>query len=235
MACKLGHSGPLFLFMTTILLVSGALLAVQAQSATATLNGIVRDQAGALIPNVGISVISIAQGFQRSATTNDEGAFVVSLLPPGSYVVKAEGKFFSPTETRDVTLNVNDERTIQLYLKVGEISQTVQIVEGTSLLNESPPVGTVVDKELVRNIPVQGRGIQSLIILTPGTVLTTTSATEFGHFSVNGQRADTNYAMIDGVSANVSPTYGTGTAFSQNNSGGAGIFRPRNNQQHGLD
>ncbi len=205
--------------ITVVLALFSTLLLVQAQSPTATLNGIVRDPAGAAIPNVNISVISIAQGFQRTTTTNDEGTFVVSLLPPGTYIVKAECKGFSPSEFRDITLNVSDQRTIQLYLKVGEISQTVQIIEGATLLNESPAVGTVIDREFVSKIPVQGRTIQSLITLTPGTVLTTTSATEFGQFSVNGQRADANYAMIDGVSGNVSPTYATGGAFSQNNSG----------------
>jgi Carboxypeptidase regulatory-like domain/TonB dependent receptor len=206
-------------FIAFVLLMCSALIVVQAQSPTATLSGIVRDPAGASIPNVNISVISIAQGFQRSTTTNEQGTFVVSLLPPGSYIVKAECKGFSPTEFRDITLNVSDERTIQLYLKVGEISQTVQIIEGATLLNESPTVGTVIDREFVSKIPVQGRSFQSLITLTPGTVLTTTNATEFGQFSVNGQRADANYSMIDGVSGNVSPTYATGGAFSQNNSG----------------
>ncbi|HEU0252143.1 MAG TPA: hypothetical protein VFR12_03860, partial [Pyrinomonadaceae bacterium] len=88
-----------------------------------------------------------------------------------------------------------------------------------SLIDESPAVSTVVDREFVSKLPLNGRTIQPLISLTPGTVLTATSSTEFGQFSVNGQRADANYAMIDGVSANVSPTYATGTAFSQNNSG----------------
>ena len=222
--CRFGKSrratfARFFQFITFILLLNSAHMVVQAQSPTATLRGIVRDSAGASIPNVNISVISIAQGFQRTTTTNDEGTFTISLLPPGTYIVKAECQGFSPTEVRDITLNVSDERTIQLYLKVGEISQTVQIIEGATLLNESPTVGTVIDREFIRNIPVQGRSFQSLITLTPGTVLTTTNATEFGQFSVNGQRADANYAMIDGVSGNVSPTYATGGAFSQNNSG----------------
>ncbi len=206
-------------FLTVLLLLLFPLVAAHAQSPTATLSGVVRDQAGATIPNVSISVINVAQGFQRSATTNNEGAFVVQLLPPGSYIVKAECAGFSPTEVRDITLNVTDEKTIQLYLKVGQISQTVQIIEGATLLNESPTVSTVIDREFIKNIPVQGRSFQPLITLTPGTVLTTTSSTEFGQFSVNGQRADANYAMIDGVSGNVSSAYATGASFSQNNSG----------------
>ena len=62
---------------------------VQAQSATATLSGTVTDEAGAVIPGVNITVINIAQGFQRSAVTNGEGIFVVPLLPPGNYIGKS--------------------------------------------------------------------------------------------------------------------------------------------------
>src|SRR5258705_9349495 len=63
---------------------------VHAQSATATLSGTVVDENGAVVPNVNIAVISLVQGFQRSTATNSEGAFVVPLLPPGTYNVKAE-------------------------------------------------------------------------------------------------------------------------------------------------
>ena len=216
-AVKAGFFPLLFLFV--ILFAYSSSGVVQAQSATATLSGTVTDQAGAVIPGVNVAVISIAQGFQRTAVTDQEGVFVVPLLPPGSYTVKAEHQGFSTAEVRNVILNVNDQKTIRVYLKVGDISQTVEIVDGASLIDESPAVSTVVDREFVSRLPLNGRTIQPLISLTPGTVLTATSGTEIGQFSVNGQRADANYALIDGVSANVSPTYATGTAFSQSNSG----------------
>ncbi|HEX5875673.1 MAG TPA: carboxypeptidase-like regulatory domain-containing protein, partial [Pyrinomonadaceae bacterium] len=159
-----------------------------AQSSTATLSGIVIDQTGAVIPGVKIAVISIAQGFQRNATTNEEGIFIVAQLPPGSYTVKAEHDGFTPAEVRDVILNVNDQKTIKVYLKVGNISQTVEIVDGSSLIDDSAAVGTVVDRRFVSNLPLNGRSFQSLIALTPSVVLTKASADNSGQFSVNGQR-----------------------------------------------
>jgi hypothetical protein len=69
-----------------------------AQGATATLSGVVIDENGAVISGANIAVISIAQGFQRTADTNEEGSFVVSLLPPGNYTVKAEHEGFTPAE-----------------------------------------------------------------------------------------------------------------------------------------
>lgn len=192
---------------------------VHAQSTTATLSGTVADQAGASIPGVQVTVLSIVQGFQRSAVTNDEGIFVIPVLPPGTYTVRAERQGFSTGEVSGVVLNVNDQKAIRILLKVGQVSQTVEIVDGSNLIDQSATVETVVDRQFVGNLPLNGRSFQSLITLTPGTVLTPTSGVEFGQFSVNGQRADANYSMIDGVSANVSPTYATGAAFGQNNSG----------------
>ena len=209
----------LFICVVLLLVTQLTLATASAQSATATLSGTVTDQNGAVIPGVKISLVNIAQGFERTAMTNESGNFTVLLLPPGRYIVRAERHDFSPTEVRDVILNVNDQKSIPLYMKVGEISQTVQIVDGSNLIDQSPAVTTVINRELVDNLPLPGRSFQTLITLVPGTVLTAATSTEVGQFSVNGQRADANSTMIDGVSANVSATYATGVAFSQNNSG----------------
>ena len=99
-------------FVVCLLLSFGFLNAcantVYAQGATATLSGVVTDQTGAVIQGVNIAVISTAQGFQRTTTTNGEGIFVTPLLPPGNYTIKAEHEGFTPAEFRDVILNVND-------------------------------------------------------------------------------------------------------------------------------
>jgi len=174
-----------------------------AQGATATLSGVVTDQTGAVITGVNVAVISIAQGFQRTTTTNDEGIFVVPLLPPGNYTVKAEHEGFTPAEFRDVILNVNDQRTIKIPLKVGNVSQTVDVLDSPALIDESPAVGTTVDRQFVSNLPLNGRSFQSLIALSPGVVVTPATSFNRGQFSVNGQRANANYFTVDGVSANI--------------------------------
>src|SRR5262249_51399054 len=86
-----------------------------------------------------------------------------------------------------------------------------------TLINESPAVGTVVDRQFVSNLPLNGRSFQSLFELTPGTILTKTDANNQGQFSVNGQRANANYFMVDGVSANIG--IGTGLSSFQASSG----------------
>lgn len=187
-----------------LVLISANSSVVLAQSPTATLTGTVTDQNDAVIPGVNIAVISIAQGFQRSTITDDEGAFVVPLLPAGNYTVKAEREGFSPAEARDVILNVNDRVALKIQLKVGNLnSQTVDVLDTPALIDQSPAVGTTVDRQFVANLPLNGRSFQSLIALTPGVVMVPgSSVNNVGQFSVNGQRANANYFTVDGVSAN---------------------------------
>lgn len=177
---------------------------VYAQGATATLSGTVTDQNDAVVPGVSVAVISITQGFQRGTTTNGEGTFVVPLLPPGTYTVKAEREGFTTAEVRDVVLNVNDQKTINIPLRVGSLSnQSVDVLPTPPLLEQTPAIGTTVDQQFVGNLPLNGRSFQNLITLSPGVVLTKTSVTEQGQFSVNGQRSNANYLTVDGVSANI--------------------------------
>jgi len=187
-------------------------ITVDAQSATATLSGTVVDQNDAVMPGVNIAVINIAQGFQRSTTTDSKGDFVVPLLPPGDYTVKAEREGFTPAEVRNIVLAVNDQLRIKIPLKVGTLqAQIVDVVDSPGLIDESPAVGSVVDRQFVENLPLNGRSFQSLITLSPGVVLTKAGLVSGGgQFSVNGQRADANYFTVDGVSANIAvPTSGT--------------------------
>jgi len=179
------------------------------QSSTATLSGTVQDQNGAYVAGASIALINSQQGTQRLTTTNSEGAFIFVLLPPGRYSVTATKEGFAPIEVKGVALNVNDQVALKIELNVGGLTQTVEIVEGASLINESATVGTVVDRQLIGNIPLNGRTLQSLINLTPGTVLTRATGIEQGQFSINGQRADANYFTVDGVSANIGVAAGS--------------------------
>lgn len=180
--------------------------AVYAQGSTATLSGVVEDEAGAVIPNANVAVISIVQGFQRATTTNEEGIFIVPSLAPGPYTVKAEHESFVPSESK-VILNVNDQRSIKITLKVGSLpGQTVNVLDGLALIDESATVGTTVDRQFIENLPLNGRSFQSLLALTPGTILTKATPDSPGQLSINGQRGNANYFTVDGVSANISVT-----------------------------
>ena len=199
------------LLPTVLLLLTAhcSLLTIAAQSTSATLGGTVADQNGAVVPGATITAENKATGLKRQATTNDQGSFTIPLLPPSTYTVTAQAQGFSPVQISNVVLNVGDLKSLTIPLKAGNISEMVQIEGGAALTNESAAVGTVVDRQFVGNLPLNGRSFQSLITLAPGVVLTKANVDAPGQFSVNGQRANANYFMIDGVGANIGVSPGT--------------------------
>jgi hypothetical protein len=194
-------------FAAVLLLVPTA----RAQSPAATLGGTVLDENGAVVPAVEITVLNLSTAVQRHAVTGGEGAFVVPLLPPGRYTLTAQREGFAALEVRNIVLNVGDRQMLRIPLHVGEVGESVTVIDALSSGVErsaSSSVSTVVNRQFIENLPLNGRSFQTLFELAPGAVLTRTSFNEQGQFSVNGQRANANYFTVDGVSANVGVSAG---------------------------
>ncbi len=202
-----------------------SLLTAFGQSATATLSGTVTDQNGAVVPGATITLVNNGTTLQRQATTSESGGFTIPLLPPGTYILNAQRDGFAPVRVENVVLNVSDQKSLQIQLKAGNINEQVQVTSDASLINESPAVGTVIDRTFVGNLPLNGRSFQDLILLTPGVSTQSPSgrtAVGFGltgEFSVNGQRTESNNYVVDGVSANVGTSTGQGVTFYAGASG----------------
>ena len=180
-----------------------------AQAASATLGGTVLDESSAVVPDAKITVANLDTGLRRETTTDRQGGFTVPLLSPGRYRVLAEHDGFRPAEIAALDLNVGDNLAVRLVLKVPGVGESVTVSAAVASVSTSPAVSTVVDRAFVENLPLNGRSFQSLITMTPGVVLTPATSTSPGQFSVNGQRSDANYFMVDGVSANVAVQSGT--------------------------
>ena len=103
----------------------------------------------------------------------------------------------------DIILNVQDALALNFALPLGSVSEVVTIQGGAPLVNtESASVGTVIDRQFVANLPLNGRSFNTLLQLTPGTVIAPSSPTSPGQFSISGQRTSANDFTVDGVSAN---------------------------------
>jgi hypothetical protein len=191
-----------FNFFTALVLCGILNAFAAAQSATASLSGTVVDENGAVVAGATVKITDAARAFERLATTNDDGFFTFVQLQPAAYVVKTERSGFAASEIKNLVLNVGDQRSLQIVLRAGDVSATVTVDSEPPLIDESPAVATTVDRQFVENQPLNGRSFQTLVELSPGVVLTPTNVTNQGQFSVNGQRTDTNYFTIDGVSAN---------------------------------
>lgn len=108
----------------------------------------------------------------------------------------------------DLVLSVQDVLSRNFTLQVGPAAESIRVTAGE--YNLSPAVSTLVDSQFVENVPLNGRSFQSLIELAPGVVVTPSSSVAPGQFSVNGQRNDANYFMVDGVSG----TFGVTSSYS---------------------
>src|SRR5882762_2813574 len=199
------------------LILFGLTLPILGQSPTATVNGLVRDPSGAVVPGAEVQLINEQTNTRYPARTNREGIYSVPNLPPGTYRIQVSKVGFKTIDKPDIILNVLDARAINFDLPVGAASETVTVDGGAAMIDpESFSVSTVIDRQFAENLPLNGRSFQSLIQLTPGVVLTANNGFDTGQFSVNGQRANSNYWMVDGVSANIgisaSPSPGSGIA-----------------------
>lgn len=180
-------------------------------STSATITGRVTDQQGLAVPGAQVQATNILTNISYAGETNEDGLYRIPNLPPGEYRVIVQKQGFASIAKPGVELHVQDIVTLNFAMQVGSVTQTVTVEGGAPLINvESAAVSTIVDRQFVGNLPLNGRSFQTLIQLTPGVVLTTASFANLGQFSVNGQRASANYFTVDGVSANigVSPTAG---------------------------
>lgn len=190
--------------------------AVFSQSTSATISGGVTDPTGQFITGAAVEVANDETGVRYSVQTNGSGMYFVPILPPGHYHVQVSKQGFKTIIKSDVVLNVQGAIALNFVLPVGATSQSITIEAGSSLLNTTDAaVSTVIDQKFVENIPLNGRSFQDLISMTPGVVSNSPQAgggTGFnGDFSINGQRSESNYYTIDGVSANTSAGNNLGT------------------------
>jgi Carboxypeptidase regulatory-like domain/TonB dependent receptor/TonB-dependent Receptor Plug Domain len=185
-----------------------------AQSPDGNINGLVSDPSSAAVVGAEVVVVNDVTRVQYTTKTNNEGIYLFSSLPPGPYRLQVSKIGFKTIVKPDIILNVQDALSINFTLPVGAFHEVLTVEGGASLVNtESAAVSTVVDRGYVENMPLNGRSFQDLILLTPGVVTTTpqvgAATGSAGEFSVNGQRTESNYYTVDGVSANVGVNAGS--------------------------
>jgi Carboxypeptidase regulatory-like domain/TonB dependent receptor-like, beta-barrel len=175
-----------------------------AQSPNGNINGLVSDPTSAAVADAEIVAVNDVTGVQYATKTNSEGIYVLPNLPPGPYRVQVSKVGFKTLIKPDLVLNVQDSLSLNFTLSIGAFHEIVTVEGGAPLVNtDNAAVSTVVDRQFAENLPMNGRSFQTLIYLTPGVVPATVGSFDNGQFSVNGQRASSNYWMVDGVSANI--------------------------------
>src|SRR5580700_4139307 len=181
------------------LLWLGSSCVVLAQFNTATLSGRITDPQGKVVPKAEVQLVNIDTNVGTTTQTNVDGIYVLSAIQPGRYRLTVRKDGFHEILKPEFTLHTQDDREQNFSLEVGSVSETVTVSAGISEAETTnPAVSMTVDREFVENMPLNGRSLQDLIQLAPGTVTNGN-----GYYSIDGQRQDANNFTVDGVSANL--------------------------------
>jgi hypothetical protein len=168
---------------------------------TGQLSGTVRDQQGAVIRGAQVTATKTDSGVERSSTTDDAGVFVLPFLSPGLYQVTVKASGFMTTVRQGITVQTGQLPQLDFVLSIGSKRESVTVQGDAPLVQtESGSVSTVIDRNFVADLPLNGRSFSALYLLIPG--VQPTPSTDEGQYSVNGQRATSNQYSVDGVSAN---------------------------------
>jgi hypothetical protein len=188
------------------------------QLGAATLRGVVKDPNGAVIVGAAIAATNVATGATRATKTNEEGAYVLTNLPPGEYEVEAEAKGFVLLKHVGVMLLVGQSQTADFDLQVAGETIVIDDRFAAPLIDTySSKVDQVIDEREIENLPLNGRNFLELALLTPGNApapnfdptktntVVISSAGQFGRGgSVTVDGVDTNDDVVGGAVQNVS-------------------------------
>lgn len=188
----------------------------------AEIAGFVQDQSGGFIPGAAIALRNLQTAREQNTSSNESGVYALRGLPPGVYSLSATAPGFEIKIFQQLTIEVGAKLTRNIELKLSSTNETVTVSDTSLTINTvDGSVSTVVNRQFVENMPLNGRSFQALLTMVPGVTAVPSSGTGFGgEISVNGQRTEANYYTIDGVSAN------TGALTISNSSGvgrGAGF------------
>jgi hypothetical protein len=169
------------------------------QTDAAKIVGSISDTSGAVIPGVNVIVTSEKTGSERTALTDEKGFFVITPLTPETYSVKTDLPGFSVAGLSGVILQIGQEKTINMVLQPAGFATEVTVSGGelAAVDTSSARVGVNVSEREVAQLPLNGRQISQLYLMTPGAV--NYGAGTFDDVRFSGRSVEQNEVRFDGV------------------------------------
>jgi hypothetical protein len=181
----------------------------RAQNVTASIRGTVTDASGASVPGATVTVHNQATNVDiRSVTTNTNGDYEAPLLPQGTYTITVSKTGFKNFIVKDVSLDVGQDRTVNVSLETGAVSQAVTVsTETTPVQLANAAQSSTITGTQIRELELNNRNFEQLVTLQPGVVSSLPAIVGFGisntdAISVNGARGGANNWMVDGADIN---------------------------------
>src|SRR5947208_401884 len=141
--------------------------------ATAQISGTVRDQSGAVLPGVEVTVTQTETALIRTTITNETGSYVLPNLPIGPYRFEAALPGFRTFVQTGIVLQVNSNPVVNPVLQIGQVTEQVEVQANAALVEtRSTAVGQVMEIERILELPLPGRVVTDLITLSGASVQT---------------------------------------------------------------
>jgi len=177
-----------------LLLIAAPLFAQSA--GVAGISGVVKDQSGAVVPNAKVVISSQSQGVIRTLTSNSEGVFTAPVLTPGpGYEVKVNAAGFAEYDARGILIQVGENLDLRVTLTVGQTATEIDVSAAGQMVEDTKSdLSGVVDSRSIQDLPINGRRVDSFVLLTPGV----SNDGNFGLLTFRGV-AGQNSFLVDGT------------------------------------
>src|SRR5262245_45061368 len=191
----------MILVSAVITLATGNLIA---QGATAAISGTVFDPTGAAIPGAMITVKNVGTSFTRTIVSDDQGRYLAPELPIGMYEVQGSLAGFQTVVRRNIELTVGSHPVVDLHMAIGKAEETISVTGDVSQVETtSSAVSTLVNQTQMRELPLNGRNFEQLILLAPGAQSypagnQTALVGRAAPYSISGSRPEGYGMLLDG-------------------------------------
>jgi hypothetical protein len=165
------------------------------QSGRSTVRGTIKDPQGNVVPGATVTLADPEKNFTRTQTTSQDGNYVFTAVPPGTYKLEVEAPGFKKTSVSAVKALVDTSIDADVTLEIGAVSETVNVTSGSDapLNTTDATIGVAFENRRIQQLPLNARNVVGLLSLQPGV-------TRSGY--VNGGRADQANVTLDGVDVN---------------------------------
>ena len=170
-----------------------------AQSGQARIVGTVTDSNGAVVPRVKVTAKNERTGLERSVASNELGYYVIANLPPARYTVNANAADLAAVEFTNIALGAGQERTIDVTMHPAALQQEVTVTAGDLVVIDlsSARMGSNVSEREVATLPLNGRQLSQLYLLTPGAV--NNGSGTYDNIRFSGRSNQQNILRYDGI------------------------------------
>jgi Carboxypeptidase regulatory-like domain len=173
--------------------------------AVGTILGTVTDNSGAVVANASVDVLNVATGVNSHTVTTSSGDFTVPFLTPGTYRVTVQAGGFEKAVEDNVGLVVGQQARVNLSLKPGSVSESVEVQSSAVALDtDTSAVTQIVTQQQVNQLPLNGRNFLNLLFIGAGAVQTNGEQNQMRQgegnaISINGGRPTSNNYTLDGL------------------------------------